>query len=66
MTKSRSINQTEGDGFTKCIHELRFITTGWRNSLWLIGIGFCRHVVLITVTASKVPIPYATHPYEVM
>ena len=64
-TKSCSISQTDCDGFPKCIHQLR-IRTAWRNSFRLIGIGFCRHIVFITVTAIKVPIPYATHPYEVM
>ena len=65
-TKSCSISQTDCDGFPKCIHHLRIRTTAWRNSFRLIGIGFCRHIVFIPVTPSKVHIPYATHPCEVM
>ena len=65
-TKSCSVSQTDCDGFPKCIHQLRIRTTAWRNSFRLIGIGFCQHLVFIPVTPSKVPIPYATHPYEVM
>jgi hypothetical protein len=65
-TKSCSISQTDYDGFPKCIHKLGIRTTAWRNSFRLIGIGFCWHIVVIPVTPSKVSIPYATHPYEVM